>query len=611
MATYWWKRKDGGGAGTGSQGDPFNGAKVLDQRINDGTIVDGDIIEFNHTHGQVTLASDGADWANTTAVTSGFSMSSGPTTTGGTRWTNVKGIVFGTSQGIGSSATNLTFSFSNVTGSGYAFDMRGATTNSQRMIAALRIKGEGITVRGFKCYPPDWSYICDDSVDPPTTRITPAAGIQAEQTSNENCGLLVFGNGNTIEDCEVDGTDGWCRYGIMMYVSGAGITDASSFMTGYCQDNVVIGVCTGIEVQAFGGGGTGLSGYHLEKPTIVHFRRNLVHSFCWGRSTLHLPTGSGNSAAHGNGLGVQGRFFGGCLVYENEVYGDTQDGVACGSACGTMVFKNYLHDIGQSSYNEWYWTGSVWDTRTVTSSTEGNGIKMGLGSRDNIGPTTWQGTDGTASTSTSTLMVDELRNVAARNVIRNMNGAGITLNCGRGNVIHANEIIGTLGPGINLTLSPTATQRGQVMVTHNFVKKTAGDGTGGTSNFAILIQQGVYVNMYNNVFWSNNATGTNRDLRWTSTATLVGKDKNVMVTNRADGTGYNTTGDMDATARTDAQTYVQTTVGTGPVTFTGGGYASGSLLNAGSDRRGTSRAFGCSRNLLDQALDSTPNVGPI
>jgi hypothetical protein len=499
-----------------------------------------------------------------------------------------------------------------VTGSGYAFDMRGATTNSQRMIAALRIKGEGITVTGFKCYPPDWAYICDHSVDPPTTRIAGVSGSQAEQMSNENCGLFVFGNGNTIEDCEIDGSDGWCRYGIMMFVSGAGISDASDDTIGYLRNNTVIGVLTGMECQQYGGGGTGNSAYALEKPTFVHIYGNLIHTPCWGRSTIHLPTGSGNSAAHGNGIGVQGRYFGGCLVYRNEIYGDTQDGIACGSACGVMVLENYIHDLGQDNYDEWYYnTGSArWDTRNVTSSTEGNGIKLGLNARDNIGPTTWLGTDGTASTSTLTLMVAECRNIAARNVIRNVNGSGITLNAGRGCVIHANEIIDMRGVGINLTLSPQTGNRGQVIVSHNFVKKLSGDSSGGTSNFCISCNTGNYVHMYNNVFWSNNSISTNRDCRWAG-ATLVGKDKNVMVTNRADGSGYSTSGDMDATARTDAQTYVQTTVSTGPISFSGGGYASGSLLNAGTDRRASTRSFGCARNLLGEALDSTPNVGPI
>jgi hypothetical protein len=160
-----------------------------------------------------------------------------------------------------------------------------------------------------------------------------------------------------------------------------------------------------------------------------------------------------------------------------------------------------------------------------------------------------------------------------------------------------------------LFVSPS-TDRGLVMVTHNYVKKTDGDATAGSTNFACNVQAGVNLYMYNNVFWSNSAISTHRDLRWAG-ATLIDKNKNVMVSNRADGTGYNTTGDMDATARTDAQTYTLATYNTTTHEITGGGYSSGSLLNAGVDVRATVKSFGSHRNLLGDLLDSTPNVGPI
>jgi hypothetical protein len=610
MATYWWKKKVGVSTGSGTFADPWNGAKVLDGKNNDGTVNNGDTVEFHHGDGAVTLASDGADWACTASISTRLlpGDSQGTTSTSATRYTNVRGILFGTSMGPESTASGITFSFNNVTGSGFAIDMRGATSTTQRMFAALRIKGEDIVVTGLKVNPPDWAYICDHSVDPPITRIAPISGLQAEQVSHENGALWVYGNGNTIENCEVDGSDGWCRYGIMMYVSAEGVPTASANKVGYVRNNTFRGCLTHFEIQAYG---TGTNGYHLEKPTYVHAYGNTSVNFCWGRSALHLPTTTGNAASHGNGIGVQGRFFGGCFVYQNVITGDVQDAIAVGSSAGTMVYKNYIYDIGQPTYTEWYANGTVWDTRVVTNTGDaGNGIKLGLTNRDGTSPSTWLGTDGTANTTTASLQVAELRNVCAHNVIHNTNGSGVTLNNGRGALIHGNQITDPRGAGLLLSMAPDTTKRGQVMVTHNYVKKTDGDGTNGSSNFACNIQSGVHVSLYNNIFWSNPAISAHEDLRWAG-ATLIGKDKNVMVTNRAVGTGYNTTGDMNATARTDAQTYTNVTVATGPVTFTGGGFSSGSLLNAGSDRIASTRTFRCSKNLVDAVLDSTPNVGPV
>lgn len=609
MTTWWWRAKGGGGAGSGTLGDPFNGAKTLDGKINDGTIAAGDTIEFHHSHGPVTVATDSADWPSTASASTALASGSkgGPTTTGASRYTNVQGIIFGTSYGADSTASGRIFSFANATGGGYAFDMRG-TTLATRMFAALRAKGEGIVIRGLKVYTPDWGYICDDSVDPPVTRIAPVSGLQAEQVSSENGGIYLFGNGNTLEDWEVDGGQKWCRYGVLFLVSAELVTTATGGLHGYLQDGVAIGCLTGLEVQPHG---SGTNPYHLEKPTFVTVRRNIIRDPGWGRSTLHLPTGSGNSAAHGNGIGVQGRFFGGCLVYLNEVYGDVQDAFAVGSAAGAMVFLNYSHDIGQTSYSEWYSpSAGVWDTRTVTGSAEGNHFKLGLASRDGTGPSTWLGSDGTAATAGSSLQVDEMRNVCAHNVGRNANGAGIVGNSGRGLTIHANEIYDARGPCLNLFVSNTA--RGTYWVTHNFFRKTEGDGTGGSSNFAGLIQANCHVHLYNNIFWSNPSISSNRDLRWNS-ATLLGKDKNVMVTNRADGTGYDSTGDMDATARTAAQSYVLTTVSANPVSFSGGGLPPGNALRgAGIAKHAAGRSFGTKHDLLGALLDtSAPDVGPI
>jgi hypothetical protein len=594
--TVYWTAKSGAGTGAGTVGDPYNGARALSDAIAAGSVAPWSRIVFDDANGAVTIASDGADWPSTAAVSSGFSQ--GSARNGGT--TDPRGIIFGDNMVATSKASKLWFDFGD--GSTTSIDWSGASNINRRAWAGLRVQGEQIVITGLKIEPPNWSYIIDASTG--ATRIAGTSG-DAELRSFENNGIIAFGNGNHIHNCHVVGDKTWSRYGILMCVAEEGVSGASSGLRGSVAFCTASGCLSGMQVQTFGA-----TGYDLEIPTGCDVHHNEFTAPGWGHSTfLDLSvSGSGNAAGHGNGIGIQGKFFGGVLIYANTITGGYQDGIAAGVSAGAVCADNYIYDLNRTTNrSEWYWTGSAWAVRTLTN-TEGNGIKTGLANKDRKSGSTWLGTDGTAAAGTDSLFVAELRPIVVRNIIRNVQGAGVTSNESNGGFIHANEIVDPQGAGILLVgLSKTAdlSRESNWYISHNFVEKSV---TGGSSWCFRMESNTNNIGrawLYNNIFWP----GASQNLMFVGSGYTATGAKNVFVQGTISGT-YSTANDLtDAGSKTAAQAYVTSASG---VKTSAGLPAANALRTAGTVTPQTgARTYGCYLDFRGVALHATtPCVGP-
>jgi hypothetical protein len=601
--TVYWTAKSGAGTGAGTVGDPYNGARALSDAIAAGSVAPWSRIVFDDANGAVTIASDGADWPSTAAVSSGFSQ--GSARNGGT--TDPRGIIFGDNMVATSKASKLWFDFGD--GSTTSIDWSGASNINRRAWAGLRVQGEQIVITGLKIEPPNWSYIIDASTG--ATRIAGTSG-DAELRSFENNGIIAFGNGNHIHNCHVVGDKTWSRYAIMNCVAEEGVTGASSGLRGSVSFCTATGCLSGMQVQTFGA-----TGYDLEIPTGCDIHHNEFSDPGWGNSTwLDLSvSGSGNAAAHGNGIGIQGKFFGGVLIYANTITGGYQDGIAAGVAAGAVIADNYIYDLNRTSTrSHWAWNGSTWAVTTVAnnvnSTAEGNGIKTGLRDKDRKSGATWLGTDGTAATGADSLFVAELRPIVVRNIIRNVNSSGITSNESNGGFIHANEIVDPQGAGILLVGSRGITdasqsREGNWYISHNFVKKTVTGGSSWVIRFESATNNTGRSWLYNNIFWP----GASQNLAFVgSTYTATGA-KNVWVQGTISGT-YSTANDLtDSGSKTAAQAYVTSASG---VKTSAGLPAANALRTAGTVTPQTgARTYGCYLDFRGVALHATtPCVGP-
>jgi hypothetical protein len=391
-----------------------------------------------------------------------------------------------------------------------------------------------------------------------------------------------------------------------MCVAEEGVTGASSGLRGSVSYCTATGVLSGMQVQTFGA-----TGYDLEIPTGCDVYGNSFSAPGWGHSTwLDLSvSGSGNAAGHGNGIGIQGKFFGGVLIYGNTITGGFQDGIAAGVSAGAVVSDNYVYDLNRTTNrSEWYWNGTAWAVRTLTN-TEGNGIKTGLSNKDRISPSTWLGTDGTAATATDSLEVAELRPIVLRNIIHNTQGAAITSNESNGGFIAGNEVVDPQGAGIlivGIAKSAGLSRESNWFLAHNFVKKTV---TGGAS-WVVRFESGTNnigrAWVYNNIFWP----GASQNLMFVGSGfTISASYKNVFVQGTITGT-YDTTNDLtDSTSKADAQLYVLSASG---VKTSAGLPVGNSLRTAGSVTPQTSaRTHGCYLDFRGTALHATtPCVGP-
>jgi hypothetical protein len=600
--TVYWTAKSGVGTGAGTVGDPYNGARALSDAINAGSIAPWSRIVFDDSNGAVTIASDGADWPCTTGISTGFSQSSAASTSS----TNPCGIIFGTNLGPTSKASKLWFDFGD--GSTTSIDWSGASNINRRAWAALRVQGEQFVITGLKLEPPNWSYIIDPSTG--ATRVAGTSG-DAELRSFENMGIIAFGNGNHIHNCHVVGDKTWSRYAILMCVAEEGASvGPSGGLRGSVSFCTASGCLSGMQVQTFGA-----TGYDLEIPTGCDVFENSFSAPGWGHSSFLSLTGvnSGNAAAHGNGIGIQGKFFGGVLIYKNTITGGYQDGIAAGVAAGAVIADNYIYDLNRTSTrSHWAWTGTAWGVTTVpnnvNSTAEGNGIKTGLQNKDRKSPSTWLGTNGTAASGSDSLFVAELRPIVVRNIMQNVNNNGITSNESNGGFIHANEIVDPQGAGILIVgLSKTVdlSRESNWYISNNFVKKTV---TGGAS-WVVRLESNTNnigrVWLYNNIFWP----GASQNLMFVGSGITAVGAKNVFVQGSVTGT-YSTTNDLtDSGSKTAAQAYVVSSAG---VKTSAGLPAANALRTAGTTTPQTgARTFGCYSDFRGVAFHATtPCVGP-
>jgi hypothetical protein len=603
--TVWFKAKVGSPTGDGSgssEANAINGLRALSDAINAGSIPQWSRVRFSSGNGAITIASDGADWPSTVAASSGLSQGSARTT--GT--TNPSGPILGDTMGSTSKASKLWFDFGD--GSTTSIDWSGGGV-TRRAWAALRLQGEEIVVTGLKVVPPNYSYIIDPSTG--ATRITGVTNSDAELRSFENHGIIVFGNGGHIHNCHVVGDKTWQRYGILLCVADAGVSNATGGKRGSVSYCTATGTLSGMQVQVFGTGG-----YILEIPTGCDIHHNEFSAPGWGNSTwLNLSvSGSGNAAGHGNGIGIQGAFFGGVQCYANTITGGYQDGIAAGLATGAVIHDNYIYDLNRTSTRSyWAWTGTAWAVTTVANNTaslaEGNGIKTGLRDKDRISPSTWLGTDGTASTGSDSLFVPELRPIVLRNIIHNVNSSGITSNESNGGFIGYNEIKDPQGAGIVLTgLSKdiSLSRQSNWYIAGNMVKKTVTGGSSWGMRFESNTNNTGRVWFYNNILW----VGGSQNLLFVGSGiTIVANAKNVFPSGTITGT-YSTATDLtDSTSKADAQLYVFSSSGS----KTSAGLPVGnSLRTAGSVTPQTAaRTFGCYLDFRGTALHATtPCVGP-
>jgi len=525
MAT-WWVRgvQYSGGTNDGtSDANAFIGTKRLSDKLNDGTVQSGDTVEFSNTNGPFTIA-EAADWPASVGITTALSN------------TSAGGIILGSAQGAASSLSGRRLSMQNGTGQAH-IDYRGATATGQRAVAALRLRGEDWTLSAPKITAPNWAYIRSSTG---STRIAgPTVGGDAEQASFENIGLMALGSGFTIEDFDLSGGFGWCRYALYVGVNASQVSGASNNKQVTIRRGQLYGCHSGFQIQPFGPTGTD-NDYEMRPGTRLLLHDVFIDQACWGIYPGELIKAR-NAAGHGNGGGMLGRWAGRAIMRDFEATGEYQDGFAMGFDSGVICLRPYIHDIGIPLIDEWQW-GTSWTLQTGLANGEGNGVKMGLSSATGTGvpPTTWLGTDGTSSGLETNINLPELRNILHGARIVNCQGMGVTSNNSSGAFIGSCEIFDTGRQGIALFMP--AGKVGNFFLHNNFIRKLTSEPT----NAPLHIQAGCRVWAYNNVSYSNQAVGTQRDVIIDSTSGLV-KDKNLLVTGRIGGSnaaGWNTANDI-------------------------------------------------------------------
>lgn len=420
-------------------------------------------------------------------------------------------------------------------------DMRGGTTNAQRMSAGLLMRGEGMTIWGGTFYAPNWNYLFDDALGNTVTRCPWLAGmglgdgVLTEQASWENGGLLVAGNGNTVDSVTINGAplqtlggSGWCRHGLMMHVNNAGMGSATAGLTNTIKNCNVSGCLTGISATAFGVGGSAIMA-----NTRGRIFNNRTFDPVWG-----WPAGYArdeyNAGAHGNGIEIALQTKGLWDVYNNTITGNWQDGLDFGGASDCNGWNNLITDIGDSTIQQWQWDTTTAQTgvantwwKKTRANTEGNGIKMGLAAEGtgSAAPSTWMGSDGTVGS--DNLQVKEQGNRVWGNTILRTNQSGITSNSARGMFIHANEIIDTKGMGINVFI-PSA---GNHCITNNYVKLSDAAQNGYACLWWGASQRCIVAN---NILDAG-ANATTFEINYQAGASVINKTNNVYVRNRFTG----------------------------------------------------------------------------
>lgn len=575
---YWTPAAITGGTNVGTAANPYRGFKMVADQIAAGVIQGGDNVYRVVGSGPIAMADRAQFPANTTAETSslGSSLNS-----------SVHGPMAGTSFGATSLASGIRF-FMQSTMTDPAIDGRGVTANSERMQAVLRLRGENIEVHDLCGYTSDWNYIRRSDG---TTRIAGTSSTSdAEDRSIENCGLMIMGNGNKVYNTKIDGLGKHSRAALYMAVMVSSNAGSSQYRTNIVDGFEVWGAANGVSVQPQGGG------WDMCRGQKVYVRNGKAHTGGWGRET-GMPAGGYNAQKHGNGIVVVGKYFGGAEVHDCEVTGSYQDGIVLAGGTSLVGRDCYIHDLGSATNQFWQWnTGTArWELTPVAASTEGNGVKAGLGTYDGTSPTTWLGEDGTDGGS---LLVPEVRTVLLRMRIYRVAGIGITTNQGRGILIHACEIDDSGESGISID---AGSRVGNYWLSNNFVRKVDTQ----PSKFALRLTANARIcGMFNNILWSNPAVSGQLDIGWESTQAMPAgmKDKNLLVTGRKSGANYPSVGDLAP----------QTPVWTQGIGLSAGSSlrGAGAALSEIAKGRCTGLTYGIGSDGSRTRFGSPPNIGP-
>lgn len=469
MAAYFWVSKAPGGwsgpTGAGTESSPFLGAIGLRNAFNAGTIsaAGGHVITFMGEYGPVLLAEIAADFPNTmkgiTEVLTNAWPKVGPETPASCQG----GIIFGNANGNSSNCKDNVFKWRG--GLPYHVDARGATTNAQRMSAAVYIQGNRNRSEGLRMAQPDWDWIGGGTGRVPAT-VVGAASFLAHESSYENFGLVMHGWGcqidaGTTEGAEQEstswGSDAFGRTSfrivLSMFDSAA---NAPSSLT-YIQNTYSYGMSDGPQIVFDGGQVDGTPGnfpqrFYPAAGARAYNRWNRVGGLRWGdRLTTPLVN---NTNQHGNMLNMASGWWerGAAAVYGNECWGFCQDTIEVIGG-NHDVYDNWIHDISPGfapGANILYWTNSGGNWVQSSGVVTGSGIKLGLGSYEGQLPGTVWPSLGTF-TNDFGYEVPAFRNRCFRNLVENntQNVGAIVTNGSNGAIIHGNEII-DFGGGIYL-----------------------------------------------------------------------------------------------------------------------------------------------------------------
>lgn len=517
MTDFYVQPKSTGYTG-GNGSSPTNAFSVKQayDAIEAGTIKAGDRVAFCGGSGIFTLA-DRSEWPSALAANGLFASG---------EWAaNMGGICFGQTRALSSKASGIWFDGRGDGAQSY-INMSGGRTAAERQVAAIRWLGEDIRVTGFKIRSPDYDYVTARNIN------APGGSNQPETLSYENIGLYVFGNGNTIEDCQVNGSDGFGtlnamgRYGILANIPNDLMGSSySRHKRTTMRRNTVEGFFHNFRVDPSGSGG-----YVMRAGTELLIEDNVSLNPQFGRrpgAPNTDPNYAYNAAVHGGHASIAGRWLGRAFFLDNTCIGMAQDGIDA-IGMGISVNWNTFKEILGNNVTALFWDGANW-TYSTPVARSGTAIKLGLGAAGAGGtpPTSWMGTDGVRGGSFDCI---EDANRAIGNKIYHTTSGGITGNGSGGHFIAYNEICDTEGSGI--LCYPDGTKNGTYFVLNNYVRLAQTNipqaGCLDTTGAPRIYQ-------YNNIFDSGvNAAARNAwdwNQRATSGPAVVSK-KNVYVNGR-------------------------------------------------------------------------------
>ncbi|MEY5098883.1 MAG: hypothetical protein RJA36_1602 [Pseudomonadota bacterium] len=493
MGVKYWVAKSGGWSGPtglGTEASPYLGAIAVRNALGTG-IVAGDTVIFMGEYGPVLLAEIVADFG----IGSNYTISTAITRTSNFPAPgNVAcrgGVLFGTQSGSGSNCVGVTFEFRGPYP--WHIDARGATTNAERMMAALCVQGSGNTVRGLRVAAPNWNYIAAGRIA--------GVGTFADEASWENFGLLMWGAvGSTTEDCVGWGSNGWGRSAIHIAYSTTS-SQAIGATTTRVRRNEGYGAMNGVYIEAnstlLAGDGSQRAHYAPAAGSVISATDNKGHDCRWG-DNLATPAVN-NALYHGNGMLLTNFIGSGSLIESrwNEIYGTCQDGHEC-IGSNIMVADLYVHDLNPGktqadTFDRWVNSAGTWTL--ASNPIIGDAIKLGLlGYAGNVSDEVWLAALGTPAGSQN---IDSARNLCLRNRVVNTTGYGITCNGSHGMVIAANEILNS-DVGVNVRDYGATNAEGQNFLLNNYLN-------GRTSGLQMFGYGRVYA--YNNIFDGPNAAG--------------------------------------------------------------------------------------------------------